>query len=118
MPQKIFKIIASGTNLEEMLCNPAIDPYLTNSNNIIDTYNIFGIEAARELLLRELFLRKTLEPLRHRQEKFQLESERSSDLKKIYQKKIERLLLRLLLQPYTLYLSLLKTEASIFLYPV
>ena len=54
VPQKIFKIIASGTNLEEILCNPAIDPYLTNSNNIIDAYNIFGIEAARTVFIKEL----------------------------------------------------------------
>ena len=52
--QKIYKIIASGTNLTELLCNSTIDPNLTHSNNIIDTYNIFGIEAARSLFINEL----------------------------------------------------------------
>ena len=55
----------------------------------IERLKLFLTDDPYGLLLRELFLRKTLEPLRHRQEKFQLESERSSDLKKIYQKKIK-----------------------------
>ena len=54
VPQKRFKIVTSGTNLEELLCNPAIDTCLTNSNNIIDTYNVFGIEAARIVFIKEL----------------------------------------------------------------
>ena len=54
VPQKTFKIVTSGTNLEELLCNPAIDTCLTNSNNIIDTYNVFGIEAARIVFIKEL----------------------------------------------------------------
>ena len=55
----------------------------------IERLKLFLTDDPYGLLLRELFLRKTLEPLRHRQEKFQLESERSSDLKKIYQEKIK-----------------------------
>ena len=55
----------------------------------IERLKLFLTDDPYGLLLRELFLRKTLEPLRHRQEKFQLDSERSSDLKKIYQEKIK-----------------------------
>jgi len=31
-----------------------IDPYLTISNDIIETYDIFGIEAARNILIKEI----------------------------------------------------------------
>ena len=43
-----------GTNLLEILSLDYIDPYRTISNNIIETYNVLGIEAARKTIYNEL----------------------------------------------------------------
>lgn len=51
---KINVIETSGTDLENVLSDEIVDPYLTYSNNIIETYNVLGIEAARETLFREI----------------------------------------------------------------
>jgi DNA-directed RNA polymerase beta' subunit len=42
-----------GTNLEEILCLPGIDPYRTMSNDMWEICNILGIEAARRYLFLE-----------------------------------------------------------------
>jgi DNA-directed RNA polymerase II subunit RPB1 len=47
-------ISASGSELQKILSNPAIDTTRTCSNNVIDTYETFGIEAARSVLIEEL----------------------------------------------------------------
>jgi len=47
-------INTAGTNLLELLGHPNIDPYRTISNDIIEIYEIFGIEAAREALYNEI----------------------------------------------------------------
>jgi DNA-directed RNA polymerase II subunit RPB1 len=44
----------AGTDYENLLCDYMIDPYHTYTNNIIETYQVLGIEAAREMLLREI----------------------------------------------------------------
>jgi len=52
--QKSYMISASGSELQKILSNPAIDTTRTCSNNVIDTYETFGIEAARSVLIEEL----------------------------------------------------------------
>ena len=47
--------ISTGTNLMEILGNPAINNMKTYSDNIHDTIEVFGIEAARGLLRDELY---------------------------------------------------------------
>ena len=44
-----------GTNLLDIFANPSVDSEKTICNNIIDTYDILGIEAARYLLIEELY---------------------------------------------------------------
>ena len=43
-----------GTNLLEILGNPYVDASRTFSNDIIEVYNILGIDAAKELLIKEI----------------------------------------------------------------
>ena len=49
-----FVLISDGSNLLEMLAHPSVDPTRVISNNVYDMYELFGIEAARALLLKEL----------------------------------------------------------------
>ena len=43
-----------GTNLIDILGNPLVDANRTYSNDIIEAYNVLGIDAAKELLIREI----------------------------------------------------------------
>ena len=43
-----------GVNLIEVLVYPGVDPTRTISNDIYEVYNTFGIEAAKQLLLKEI----------------------------------------------------------------
>ena len=43
-----------GTNLQEILGNPNVDPYRTSSNDIWEIYHTLGVEAARNALYREI----------------------------------------------------------------
>jgi len=45
----------NGTNLYDVLVMEEIDFYRTLSNNIVEVFEIFGIEAARQVLIDELF---------------------------------------------------------------
>ena len=47
-------IDTTGSNLMEILQHDFVDSYNTISNNIVEVYNIFGIEAARNLILQEI----------------------------------------------------------------
>ena len=49
-----FVLVSDGSNLLEILCHPSVDPTRVISNNVYDMYDLFGIEAARALLLKEL----------------------------------------------------------------
>tara|TARA_Y100000389_G_C17461528_1_gene522109 strand:+ start:86 stop:3580 length:3495 start_codon:yes stop_codon:yes gene_type:complete len=49
-----FMIETVGTNMKELFKNPAVDTNLTVSNNILDMYDLFGIEVARTILIQEL----------------------------------------------------------------
>lgn len=52
--ENVDTIETSGSDLENVLNDEIVDPYETFSNNIIETYQILGIEAARELLFKEI----------------------------------------------------------------
>jgi DNA-directed RNA polymerase II subunit RPB1 len=45
----------SGTNLIDILCHPKVDATRTISNDINEIYETLGIEAARQVLLTELY---------------------------------------------------------------
>ncbi len=49
-----FLIRASGFNIKGALKHPAVDPTKITTNNIKEIYDLFGIEAARTIILREL----------------------------------------------------------------
>ena len=43
-----------GTNLIEILSHSAVDSERTYSNDIVEVYNLLGIDAAKELLMKEI----------------------------------------------------------------
>ena len=43
-----------GTNLEDILVHPTVDAYKTISNDIYEVYDTLGLEAARQVLVKEL----------------------------------------------------------------
>jgi len=47
-------IDTDGTNLQEILAFDEVDTVNTFSNDIIEAYNIFGIDAAKQLLINEI----------------------------------------------------------------
>ena len=49
-----WELFTDGSNLEDILLHPDVDPYNTISNNIWEVYRIFGIEAARKALYNEI----------------------------------------------------------------
>jgi DNA-directed RNA polymerase beta' subunit len=55
---KIYAIETIGSNLEDVLDNPFIDKYRTQTDSIQDIYDMFGIEAARLKIINEI--RKTM----------------------------------------------------------
>ena len=54
-PSKEWVLKTSGSNLVDILGDDAVDNVRTISNDILEFHEIFGIEATRELLYRELF---------------------------------------------------------------
>jgi DNA-directed RNA polymerase II subunit RPB1 len=52
--QKIFYIFTDGTNLEEVLENPYVDTDSVQSDSIMETYELFGVEASRTKIINEL----------------------------------------------------------------
>lgn len=51
---KIYNIFTDGTNLEEILENPYIDPRTVQSDSVMETYEMFGVEAAYTKIINEL----------------------------------------------------------------
>jgi DNA-directed RNA polymerase beta' subunit len=49
-----FVIYTDGTNLEEIFQNAYIDPYLSQSDSILEIYELLGVEAARNKIIIEL----------------------------------------------------------------
>jgi DNA-directed RNA polymerase beta' subunit len=52
--KKAYGIYTVGTNLSEILANPYIDPYRTQSDSIEEIERIFGVVAARHKIMNEL----------------------------------------------------------------
>lgn len=50
----ILTISTVGTNLQNIVYNPYIDPYQTQSNSIIEIQKMFGIEAARTAIIVQM----------------------------------------------------------------
>jgi DNA-directed RNA polymerase beta' subunit len=42
----------SGTNLRKTLAHEDVDPVRTITNDVVETFNVLGIEACRQALLR------------------------------------------------------------------
>jgi DNA-directed RNA polymerase beta' subunit len=51
---KVYNIFTDGTNMEEILENPYIDPNTVQSDSVMETYELFGVEAARTKIINEL----------------------------------------------------------------
>ncbi len=51
---KIYMLESDGINLSHIMNNQYVDPYNTYSNDIIEIYDLLGIEAARTILLDEI----------------------------------------------------------------
>lgn len=49
-----YVIKTKGSNLKELLKTEGIDTYRTTTNDIFEIYKLFGVEAARESIVREL----------------------------------------------------------------
>lgn len=52
--KKVYGISVTGTNISEVLANPYIDPYRTQSDSIEEIERVFGIVAARNKIINEL----------------------------------------------------------------
>jgi DNA-directed RNA polymerase II subunit RPB1 len=52
--RKSWAIATIGTNLEEVMTNPYVDPYRTQTDSITEFSKIFGIEAARNKVIAEM----------------------------------------------------------------
>ena len=50
-----YIVLTSGTNLKDILVLPEVDGARTMSNDIYEVYEILGVEAAREAVIREVF---------------------------------------------------------------
>ena len=62
--KKVYGVFAVGTNLIEVLGNPYIDPYRTQSDSIIEIEKTFGLMAARSKIINELTnVMKSLNPV-------------------------------------------------------
>lgn len=49
----LWYIITDGSNLKAVVASPIVDGYKTTTNHLWDTFELLGIEAARQLLRRE-----------------------------------------------------------------
>ena len=52
----LLLVEAEGTNLLEILTLPNVDTYRTVSNDVWETYKLYGIEAARKCIIMEIKL--------------------------------------------------------------
>jgi DNA-directed RNA polymerase beta' subunit len=54
--QKLFEryMVTDGSNLQDVLCIPEVDKTRTLTNDVHEVYRMFGIEAARQVLLNEM----------------------------------------------------------------
>lgn len=54
--KKIYGIYATGSNIRDILSNPYIDPYRTQSDSIEEVERVFGIAAARNKIINEMMI--------------------------------------------------------------
>lgn len=54
--KKIHGIIATGSNTTDVLSNPYIDPYRTQSDSIEEVEAVYGITAARNKIINEMMI--------------------------------------------------------------
>lgn len=54
MSTKIYSITTLGTNLEDVLDNPYVDKYRTQTNSISEFEEMYGIEATRQKIITEI----------------------------------------------------------------
>jgi DNA-directed RNA polymerase beta' subunit len=52
--KKVSAIYASGSNMADVLSNPYIDPYRTQSDSIEEMQRVFGVTAARNKIINEM----------------------------------------------------------------
>lgn len=50
-----YVVLTSGTNLEAVLELPEVDATRTTTNDLTETYEVLGIEAARQTIINEVF---------------------------------------------------------------
>ena len=53
-PSSEYALYTEGTALKEVLEIEGVDPTRTTTNNILEIYEVFGIEAARNAIIREI----------------------------------------------------------------
>lgn len=46
--------VAVGSNLKKCLSNPYVNPMKTSTNNLVEVYEVLGIEAARKCFINEI----------------------------------------------------------------
>ncbi len=47
-------VYTEGSNFRDILCQPMIDAYRTTTNDVLEVYEVLGIEAARQALFNEI----------------------------------------------------------------
>ncbi|HLD80171.1 MAG TPA: DNA-directed RNA polymerase subunit A'' [Candidatus Nanoarchaeia archaeon] len=50
-----YIILTSGTNLKDILSQPEVDAVRTSSNDIVEVYEVLGIEAGRQAIINEVY---------------------------------------------------------------
>ncbi len=50
-----YVVLTSGTNLKDILALPEVDGVRTTTNDIYEVFEVLGVEAAREAIIREVF---------------------------------------------------------------
>ncbi|MDP3699132.1 MAG: DNA-directed RNA polymerase subunit A'' [Nanoarchaeota archaeon] len=50
-----YIVLTSGTNLKDILALPEVDGTRTSTNDIYEIFEVLGVEAAREAIIREVF---------------------------------------------------------------
>lgn len=58
--QPRYKVLVSGTGLQDVMCIRDVDATKTTSNHVLEVARVLGIEAARTTIMREI--QKTIEP--------------------------------------------------------
>ena len=54
--KKIYGILATGSNIADVLSNPYIDAYRTQSDSIEEVERVFGVTAARNKIINEMII--------------------------------------------------------------